>query len=75
MASSNPVINGHCMCKNMSGYHHHHISVMELGHLLTRLGLMYPEASSKVCRDSFCQLGNSIPGIINYSIMECLPTV
>jgi hypothetical protein len=31
-----------------SGVHHHHLSVMELGHLLTRSGLMYPEASSKV---------------------------
>jgi len=33
---------------------HHHISVMELGHLLTRSGLTYPEVSSKVCHDSFC---------------------
>ena len=40
--------------------HHHHISVMEFGHLLTRSGLMYPEASSKVCHDFFCQLGNSV---------------
>ena len=37
-------------------HHHHHISVMELGHLLTRSGLTYPEVSSKVCHDSFCQL-------------------
>jgi len=37
---------------------HHHISVMELGHLLTRSGLTYTEVSSKVCHDSFCQLGN-----------------
>jgi hypothetical protein len=41
-------------------HHHHHISVMELGHLLTRSGLTYPEVSSKVCHDSFCQLGNSV---------------
>jgi hypothetical protein len=41
-------------------HHHHHISVMELGHLLTRSGLMYPEASSKVCHGSFCQLENSV---------------
>ena len=41
-------------------HHHHHISVMELGHLLTRSGLTYPEVSSKVCHDSFCQLGSSI---------------
>jgi hypothetical protein len=33
---------------------------MELGHLLTRSGLTYPEVSSKVYRDSFCQLGNSV---------------
>ena len=30
---------------------------MELGHLLTRSGLTYPEVSSKVYHDSFCQLG------------------
>ena len=40
--------------------YHHHISVMELGHLSTRSCLTYPEASSKVCHDSFCQLGNSV---------------
>jgi len=33
---------------------------MELGHLLTRSGLTYPEVSSKVCHDSFYQLGNSV---------------
>ena len=45
----------------MGGFHHHHhISVMELGHLLTRSGLTCPEVSSKVCHDSFCQLGNSV---------------
>jgi len=33
---------------------------MELGHLLTCSDLTYPEVSSKVCHDSFCQLGNSI---------------
>jgi len=49
-------------------HHHHHISVMELGHLLTRSGLMYPEVSSKVCHDSFCQLENSVssPWVIYY---------
>jgi len=36
-----------------------HISFMELGHLLTRSGLTYPEVSSKVSHDSFCQLGSS----------------
>jgi hypothetical protein len=41
-------------------HHHHHISVMELGHLLTRSGFTYPEVSSEVCHDSFCQLGNNV---------------
>jgi len=41
-------------------YLHHHMSVMELGHLLTRSGLTYLEVSSEVCQDSFCQLGNSV---------------
>jgi len=36
------------------------ISVMELGHLLTRSGLTYPEVSSKFYHDSFCQLGSSV---------------
>ena len=30
-------------------HHHHHLSVMELGHLLTPSGLTCPEGSSKVC--------------------------
>ena len=33
---------------------------MELGHLLIRSGLMYPEVPSKVCHDSFCQLQNIV---------------
>ena len=33
---------------------------MELGHLLTRSGLTCPEVFSKVCHDSFCQLGKKI---------------
>ena len=41
-------------------HHHHHQSVMELGHLLTRSGLMYPEVSLTVCHDFFCQLGNIV---------------
>ena len=36
------------------------LSLMELGHLLTRSGLTYPEFSSKICHDSFFQLGNSV---------------
>ena len=57
---------------------HHHISVMELDH-----GLTYPEVSSKVCHDSFCQLGNSVslPWVICYeafyfhvvSSFSCIP--
>jgi len=51
-----------------TSHYHHHISVMELGHLLTRSGLTYPEVSSKDCHDSFCQLGNSVslPWVIYY---------
>ena len=49
----------HCVLW-ISHHYHHHISVMELGHLLTRFGLIYPEVSSKVCHDSFCHLGNSV---------------
>ena len=44
----------------LMNYHHHHISVMELGHLLTRSGHTYLAVSSEVCHDSFCQLGNSV---------------
>ena len=33
---------------------------MELGHLLTRSSLTYPEVSSKVYHDSFCQLDSSV---------------
>jgi hypothetical protein len=47
------------------------IYVMELGHLLTRSGLTYPEVSSKVCHNSFCQLENSVR--IYYSLSY--PTV
>jgi hypothetical protein len=46
--------------KQCAQFYHHHISVMKLGHLLTRSGLTYPEVSSKVCHDSFCQMGNSV---------------
>jgi len=47
-------------CRVCHQHHQHHISVMELGHLLTRSGLAYPEVSSKVCHDSFCQLENNV---------------
>ena len=41
---------------------------MELGHLLTHSGLTYPEVSSKVYHDSFCQLGSivSLPWVIYF---------
>ena len=66
-------------------HHHRHISVVELGHLLTRSGLTYPEVSSKVCHDSFCQLGNSVslPWVIYceafylhvVSSLSCIPVI
>jgi hypothetical protein len=60
---------------------------MEMGHLLTRSGLTYPEVSAKVCHDSFCQSGSnvSLPWIIYYeafyyylrvlSIFSCTPVI
>jgi len=66
-------------------HHHHHISVMELGYFLTRSGLTYPEVFSRVCHDSFCQLGNSVslPWVIYYgafylhvvSSFSCIPVI
>ena len=61
------------------------ISFMELGHLLTRSGLTYPEVSSKVYHDSFRQLGSSISlPWVNYfeafylhvvSSFSCIPVI
>jgi len=66
-------------------YHYHHISFMELGQLLTRFGLTYPEVSSKVYHDSLCQLGSSIslPWVIYFeafylhvvSSFSCIPVI
>jgi len=66
-------------------HHHHHISFLELGCLLTHSGLMYPEGSSKVCHDSFFQLGSSIslPWVIYFeafylhvvSRFSCVPLI
>ena len=42
-------------------HYHHHISVMELGHSLTRSGLTYSQVSKKFYHDSFCQLWSSVP--------------
>src|SRR5215510_6306424 len=39
---------------------HYHITVMELGHLLSRSGLTCPEVSSMVCLGSFFQSGSSV---------------
>ena len=33
---------------------------MELGHLLDLSVLTYPKVSSKICHNSFCQLGKSV---------------
>ena len=41
-------------------YHHHNISVMQLGLLLTRSGLTYPQVSSNFYHDSFCQSDRSV---------------
>ena len=66
-------------------HHHQHISVMQLGHLLTRSGLTYPEVSSKVYHDSFCQLDSSVslPWVIYFeafylhvvSSFSCIPVI
>ena len=79
-------------CENNQGnalllkcHHHHHISCMELGHLLTCSDLTYPEVSSKVYHDSFCQLGSgiSLPWVIYFeafylhvvSSFSCTPVI
>jgi len=61
------------------------ISVMELGHLLARSSLRYPEVSSKVYHDSFCRLGSSVslPWVIYFeafylhvvSSFSCIPVI
>ena len=58
---------------------------MELGYLLTRSGLTHPEVSSKVYRDSFCQLDSSVslPWVIYFeafylhvvSSFSCIPVI
>ena len=67
------------------GHHHHHLSFLELGHVLTRSGLTYPEVSSEVYHDSFCQLGSnvSLPWVICFeafylhvvSSFSCIPVI
>ena len=46
---------------NFYHHHHHHKSVMQLDNLITLSGLTYPEVSSKVYHDSFCQVRSSVP--------------
>ena len=58
---------------------------MELGHLLTRSGLTYPEVSSNVYNESFCQSGSSVslPWVIYFeafyllvlSSFSCTPVI
>jgi hypothetical protein len=65
--------------------HDNHISVIELGYLLTCSGLAYPDVSSKVYHDSFCQLGSSVslPRVIYFetfylrvvSSFSCIPVL
>ena len=52
------ILNHVLFAVNHHHHHRHHQSFMELGHLLTRSGLMHPEVSLTVCHDFFCQLGN-----------------
>ena len=66
-------------------HHHHHLFVMELGHLLAHSGLTYPEVSSDLYDDSFCQLGSSVslPWVIYFeafyshvvSSFSCIPVI
>ena len=58
---------------------------MQLGHLLTRSGLTYPEISSNVHQDSFCQSENSVslPCVVYFeafylhvaSNFSCIPVI
>ena len=61
------------------------ISVMQLGHLLTRSSLTYPDVSSKVYHDSFCQSDSSVslPWVVHFeafclhvvSSYSCIPVI
>jgi len=51
---------GHLEDIEADHYHQYHLYFMELGHLLTHCGLTYPDVSSKVYHDSFCQLRSSV---------------
>ena len=66
-------------------HHYHHISVMELDNFLIRSVLTYPEVSSKVKHDSFCQSDSSVslPWVIYFeafylhvvSSFYCIPVI
>ena len=66
-------------------HYHHHLSFVQLDHLLTRSGLTYPEVSSKVYHDSFCQSDSSVslPWVIYFkafylyvlSSFSCIPVI
>jgi len=66
-------------------HHHHYIYVMQLGHLLTRSCITYPEVSSKVCHNSCCQKGSSVSlswviyfealYVHRVSIFSCIPVI
>jgi hypothetical protein len=88
--ASEAVVPSACPCNETSDpssssyIYHDHISIMELGHLLTCSNLMWPEASSKVCHGSFCQLGSSVSlPLVNYykafhlhvSSFSCIPAI
>ena len=47
--------------------YHHHISVMELGHLLTRSGLTYPEVCQTSFRETFHWLKFPLNGLRDQS--------
>ena len=74
-----------CEATFLSQLSHQHISVMELDHLLAHSGLTYPEISSKVYHDSFCQLDSSVslPWVIYFeafylhvvSSLSCIPAI
>ena len=75
-----------CECRAWALWlNHNHISFMEFGHLLTRSGLVYPEVSSKVYHNSFCQLesSTSLPWLIYFeafylhvvSSFSCIPVI
>ena len=51
---------GDCQKKKKKFYIYIYIYVMELGNFLTLSGLTYPQDSSKVYHDFFCQLRSSI---------------